>query len=86
MAHSAVTLTHELNMGNKRAKLYKVTLTNGQTTTTAITPGVGFGSPVGAYDSYTNSSGAFTFTTQDPGTTSQYSWIMFFSPVNQSEA
>lgn len=81
MAHASSTLKHELMPGNERAKLYQIALTNGQTATPAITPGTGYGSPVGAYDSYTVSSGAYTFTTQNPGAASRYCWIMFFSPV-----
>jgi hypothetical protein len=80
MAHTSATLKHELMLGEKRAKLYLVTMASGQTATPAIIPGPGFGSPVGAYDSYTVSSGSYTFTTQNPGGV-KYCWIMFFSPV-----
>lgn len=84
MAHASATLKHELQLGNTKAKMYLVALTNGQTETPAIVPGIGFGSPVGAYDNYTVSSGSYTFTTQNPGAASKYAWITFFSPVGSS--
>lgn len=85
MAHASATLTHELSFGGKRVKLYKIALTNGQTATPAIVPGTGFGSPVGAYDNYAVTSGSYTFTTQNPGAASQYSYIAFFSPVGAAQ-
>lgn len=80
MAHTSALLKHESMFGNKRVKMYQVTMANGQTATPAITPGDGYGSPVGAYDSYTVSSGAYTFTTQNPGGV-KYCWILFFNPT-----
>ena len=80
MAHASATLKHGFMAGNKRVKLYQIALTNGQTTTPAIVPGTGYGDPVGAYDNYTFTSGSYTFTTQNPGAASNYSWIAFFSP------
>lgn len=84
MAHASNTLIFETQFGDKRVKMYKVAMTSGQTVTSAIVPGLGFGSPVGAYDNYSVSSGSYTFTTQNPGAASKYCTIAFFSPVGVS--
>lgn len=78
MAHTSA-LKQEMKWGDKRVKAYYVTMASGQTSV-VITPGAGYGSPVGAYDYYTVSGNTYTFTTQNPGGT-KYCYILFFNPT-----
>ena len=71
-------LKYEMNVGDKRCKIYTVTLDTA-TASFTITPGAGYGNPVGAYTSYSISSGVYTFTNVAAGGT-KYSHIVFFNP------
>lgn len=64
--------------GDKRAKIYEI-VSDGSTTSVAITPGVGYTIPIGNYTGYTESAGAFTITFP-AGTNLSLRHIMFVAP------
>jgi hypothetical protein len=73
-------LRKELNLGDRRVKIFKLTSTS-TTTSINITPGKDFGAPVGCYSYYTVSSGVYTFTCVAVNSGTNYGYIAFFSPV-----
>lgn len=76
MAASALLQTESV-FGNKRIKIYKITH-DGSDTSISITPGAGYGSPIGPYTAVTVSSGIWSFTIS-AGTNGANSYIQFVS-------
>lgn len=74
---ATTALQEEGKWGDKRVKIYTVTL-DGSDTSIDIKPGLGYSDPVGAYSYYTLSSGTYTFTIL-AGTTGHYTHIVFFN-------
>ena len=74
---ATVSVDSEITLGNRRAKIYKVTYGASETSFT-ITPGEGYNNPIGNYTNYSESGGTFTFTIVS-STTGKLSTIMFIS-------